>query len=60
MLEVLSKNATISDYLVLYPKIQWRRCIEATLLVGIECLSKKYPSYLPIEQLEKISVKGLS
>jgi hypothetical protein len=54
MLEVLSKNPLIADYLVLYPKIQWRRCIKATLVVGIRHIAEAYPSHLTIERLERV------
>lgn len=55
MIEALLKNQTIADFIVLYPKSQWRRWIEHTLEYGIKSLSDAFPKHLSIADLQSLA-----
>ncbi|CAG9329703.1 unnamed protein product [Blepharisma stoltei] len=42
MLELLCDNPEIHDFLDQFPKYQWRKCIEASVVVGINRIKEKH------------------
>lgn len=55
MLESLSGNLVIKDFLYLYPRSQWARCSELVLVIGINSIQSKYSGFVSISELETIS-----
>lgn len=43
MLEILCQNSDISEFLNQFPKHQWRKCIEASVIVGVRRMKERYP-----------------
>ncbi|CAG9333101.1 unnamed protein product [Blepharisma stoltei] len=43
MLELLCDNLEIHEFLGQFPKHQWRKCVEASVVIGIKRLKENYP-----------------
>lgn len=54
MLKSLAKNAHVVEFLQLYPKPEWRSCIEYALVIGISTLKRDYPVALTSAQLRNL------
>lgn len=52
MLEVLSKNPEIQNFLSGFPKHQWRKCIEGTIVYGIRKLNSQKKTLTYQDMLE--------
>ena len=55
MIELINKNPVIAEYLSLYPKSQWKDCLEHTLVVGIHTLQSQFSEFLSLEVLRQVS-----
>lgn len=55
MFEDIIRTTTLQSFLSNYPQDNWKQCLEATLLYGIQILSKKYPFGPTLNQLFSLS-----
>ncbi|CAG9331992.1 unnamed protein product [Blepharisma stoltei] len=55
MLESLSGNLAIKDFLYLYPRSQWARCCELLMVIGISAIQNRYSGFVSVSELETIS-----
>jgi hypothetical protein len=55
MLEEFSKHPKISEFLHLYPKSEWKSCIQSILIIGINTLETTFKKFIPVDELEYLS-----
>ncbi|CAG9315752.1 unnamed protein product [Blepharisma stoltei] len=55
MLDSISDNQLIRDFLFLYPRNQWGKCVEYTLVIGINAVQSKLTGFVSLEQLSLIA-----
>lgn len=57
MLNDVTKNPRVQEFLSAYSKHRWRDCLESAVLFGILHIQKQYPEGLPPAKLRKPTVK---
>ena len=57
MLATLMLNPVIEQYLKSFPHSQWTRCLELTMVLGIQAAQKKFPYGVTLETLSRLISK---
>lgn len=55
MLELLSQNAEIQEFLGNFHKSQWRKCVEATMFYGLRALKRELAGIPSFEELLQLT-----
>lgn len=54
MLDPICENLLIKDFLFMYPRNQWGKCVEFTLVLGINTIRKQESGFVSIEELSNM------